>query len=94
MKIWKFELPLEGDIKIKMPIDTEMLCVQLQRGTPCLWVECDSESPRVHWNFAWVGTGHETPEIGIYVGTVQLTGGDLVLHLYDMGHDDDATPAE
>lgn len=91
MTIWKFELPLVGDIKLKMPVDADLLCVQLQRGNPCLWIECDPESPRVHRNFQWVGTGHETSRIGIYVGTVQLAGGDLVLHLYDLGHDDDAT---
>ncbi len=47
-----------------------------------MWVEVDSERPAtVTSRFLVVGTGHEVPDSGAYVGT-WVDESDLVWHLY------------
>jgi len=82
--IWKIEL---GDRIVKtheMPADSRILAVQIQHGAPVLWAEVDPSAPKVLRRFEWAATGGSVPR-GVYVGTVQLHDGALVLHLYDLG---------
>ena len=77
----------------------KMLAVQLQRGSPCIWYEVDIEEARLairddtpdtsRITVAMVGTDHENiSHIAqmAYMGTIQLQGGELVLHVYVRAH--------
>ena len=90
MTIWKYQLATDVvQQEIDMPMEAEFLSVQLQRGVPCLWVAINPDAERRKLGFEWVPTGAETPELGVYVGTVLMDDGNLVLHLYETGHDGD-----
>lgn len=75
-----------GGIQVAMPHGALPLCVQLQQGQPCLWVEVDTAQPMVMRTFVFFGTGHPIPQDKPlkYVGTFQLEGGALVFHLYEV----------
>ena len=44
--IWKFELDHKGNQEIELPIDYEILTIQVQNETPCLWVLVDPSKPK------------------------------------------------
>jgi hypothetical protein len=83
--IWKFQLTTTDLQHVQMP-KGPILFVAAQREVPCLWVEVDSEAPRIERLFAIYGTGHQMPE-GInqdYLGSYMLMEGALVFHVYEL----------
>lgn len=98
MKVWKYPLPVDDTadhFTVDLPAQfAELLTVQVQNGTPCLWAMVEPSAPKQTWHFHWVGTGHDIPEPvehtdgRVYLGTVQLYDGALVLHLFHSGYDD------
>jgi hypothetical protein len=86
MTIWKLPLEVTDEQEVSMPRDAQLLCVQTQRGMPCLWALVDAGKPAVKRSLLTVGTGHSAPsDIGAYVGTYQLElqGGMLVFHVFE-----------
>lgn len=89
--IYKYTLSLEGqDIKeVVMPVGANVLTVKVQGGTLCLWALVPAARgivPDETRRFLVVGTGQPFPEHPErYIGTVQLMGGALVLHVFDLG---------
>jgi hypothetical protein len=84
-QVWKFPLIDKG---VVMPVGSQLLCVQMQNGIPCIWAIVDPEAPKEKVNIRVYGTGHEIPEdAGLgYLGTVQ--DGPFVWHFFN-----DLTPA-
>ena len=90
--IWKYPLPFPQDMaEIMMPYDAQVLCVQLQSGSPCLWVRVNAEQQAVCMKrFRIMGTGHPLrlePFARFrhdYVGTFQLAGGDFIFHVFEL----------
>lgn len=80
--VWKFHVPVQDSVLRAMPTGAEVLCVQLQKGQPCVWALVDEQAPVVQREFNWRGTGHPMGNAGRYVGTVQLADGALVFHLF------------
>jgi hypothetical protein len=85
--VFKFHARMAGDFTVRFDVarDAVPLAFQLQRGLPCLWMEVTPHAPRrdlCTFELTLVGTGQNVPDGGRYVGTVQLQGGDLVLHGY------------
>ncbi len=73
--IWKFEFETTDNFILEMPKGAELLCVQLQKGGPCIWAIVDSNMPKEIYSFRIFGTGHdfEMPsEFYQYIGTYQL----------------------
>jgi hypothetical protein len=72
--IWKFQLELTEAQQIWLPNSAEILCVQMQGRTPCLWASLDSQAETWPWMIYLVGTGQPIPEVkGLnYIGTVQM----------------------
>ena len=68
-----------------IPAGARLLHCAEQHGQVALWFEVpDPEAPKVEHGYQLFGTG--TGPIGdhlVYVGTVLLAGGDLVLHVYE-----------
>lgn len=84
MRVLKFDLELRYTQKIKMPLHSDILAVQYQRGKLRLWAACP-ESPMTERKIAIVGTGNVMPDGElVFVGTVQQHGGDLVWHVFEI----------
>lgn len=83
-KIYKFPLEVTNEQRVEMPEGSEILCVQMQHGVPCVWAVGIEGAAKVKRTFAVYGTGHPmiTRQADKYVGTVQEHGGALVWHVF------------
>ena len=82
--IYKYAFEVTDHVSIAMPEGADLLCVQTQGHTQCIWAIVNPDLPLETRRFRVYGTGHpldETP--GIYVGTFQLMGGSLVFHVFE-----------
>ncbi len=85
--IWKYELPVDDRADITMPSGASVLCVQTQNPAPHIWAIVSPANPPEVRRFRTFGTGH--PIFGsedsklAYVGTYQLSGGQLVFHVFE-----------
>jgi hypothetical protein len=84
--IWKFEVALVSPQQVPMPNGTEILTVQTQGETGCLWALVDTEADSTDMRtFEVFGTGqiiHE--DMGIerkYIGTFQVR--PFVWHVFE-----------
>lgn len=85
-QIWKFAIN-PNLIMVKMPKDAEILTIQTQNETPCIWALVNPENAKELRHFEVYGTGRDIScDIGIerkYINTFQLDGGSLVFHLFE-----------
>ncbi len=85
--IYKYPIEIITDtFTIAIPIDAEILTIQMQYETPCIWAIVETESQPENRYFEIIGTGNPFPEESIerkYIGTFQLYGGGLVFHLFE-----------
>lgn len=91
MVVWKYPLDddmLNDHMQIDMPAGAQILTFQMQGEVPTLWALVDPKvnavEPRV---FRFAGTGHDIREnraILGYIGTIQMMGGKLVFHLFEI----------
>lgn len=90
MKIFKYELPIVDFHQVEMPVGAHVLSVQEQHGKLCLWAAVNQVEETETRSFSIVGTGHyfncdiESCKT-MYIGTVQMAGGSLVWHVFDLG---------
>lgn len=82
--IWKYELSVTDAQLVSMPADASILCVQMQRGKPCLWVLVEETARREKRAFCIFGTGNHftAGPHAEYIGTFQ--DGPLVWHLFEV----------
>lgn len=80
--IWKTTLKPADVQAIDVPAGSELLCAREQHEQICVWFRCDPDQPRETRNIAIVGTGHNTPDGGRYLGTASLKGGQLIFHIF------------
>ena len=87
--IWKYEIPIADEFTLMLKKGGRILCVQVQRGIPCIWVIVDTEAEEEARCFMLRGTGHELAASSgtyYYIGTFQLGNGDFVGHLFERGN--------
>ena len=86
-QVWKFPLKADDHNDVEMPEYAQLLHVREQHGTPCLWALVDPSARKVKRRVRIAGTGHniEVDECNVYVGTVELHGGALIFHVFDLG---------
>lgn len=86
-RVFKYELPIDDVVCIKMPAGAQALTVDTQHGDPQLWVLVNPDAPMVAHRFRVAGTGHpiESKDAEKYVGSFQLYSGSFVGHLFDLG---------
>jgi hypothetical protein len=83
MKIFKYPLTLTDKQTILLPIGAELLTIQNQNGSLCLWASVDEKAFLEARTFAIYGTGNPLPEsIGRYISTVQMDG--FVWHIFEI----------
>ena len=85
--IWKYPLKVTDQQVIDFPSECpQILCLQMQKGIPTLWVEVNPESVTERWLVHVYGTGHplddKMDERGLYIGTFMIESGALVFHVY------------
>jgi len=81
--IYKYTLTSDRT-ELEMPAGAKVLSVQQQYGEIQLWAMVDPEKAYEWRAFDVYGTGALLPdELGEYVGTVQVGGGEIVLHVFD-----------
>ena len=82
--IWKYPFEIKDDLTIEMPAGAEILSVQVQHGEPCIWVLVDPSNKWDVRHFMVRGTGHSVDFDGRFIGTIQIMGGSLVFHLFEL----------
>lgn len=85
--VWKFEIDPRAEVcKVKMPIGSKPLSVQLQFESAQLWCLCNpQERLYEERHFVLVGTGERfTSDIVNYIGTFQVQGGAFIWHLFEV----------
>lgn len=86
--IWKTVLPLSDVNTIQVPKGAKFLTVQVQPQIGiCVWYRFDraSETDLVSRGIAIIGTGnqYDPANLGDYLGTFQIAGGNLVFHAFE-----------
>lgn len=72
-----------------MPESSKILHFALQRGTPTLWAEVDTEKDMIDRDFAYFATGQSQDEHREYdtelryIGSVLMSEDWYVFHLYE-----------
>lgn len=83
--IWKFPLAVVSPYAITMPKGAEMLTVQRQGETACLWAIVDPDADKERRVFEAFGTGqHMHEDMGVsrkYIGTFQVP--PFVWHVFE-----------
>ncbi|MDQ3223266.1 MAG: hypothetical protein M3Q75_07335 [Gemmatimonadota bacterium] len=81
-RVYKYPVPVAMEFTLEIPVNAEVLTVQTQGGVGSIWILVDPDAPVVQRRFRVVLTGREAPPWH-YVGTFQLDGGAMVLHLFE-----------
>ena len=81
--IWKQTLKPKSAQEVMMPRGARILSAQAQDNLPTIWFQCDPDEPMEWRNIHIVGTDHEPPANAKFIGTVQLSGGSLVVHIFE-----------
>ena len=86
MKIFKYTITPADHFELELPIGAQILTVQTQYGVPCIWCLVNPNLSTEIRRFRMAGTGHPINEdfTLIYIGTFQMSGGQLIFHLFEM----------
>jgi hypothetical protein len=82
--IHKYPVFILDEFRLPLPIDAQILTVQMQHGDPYIWAKVDPDAAKEMRNFRLYGTGHPMDQDGQYVGTFQAKDGQLVFHLFEV----------
>ncbi len=83
-QVLKYKLGIVGLQEIELPEGAQILSVQTQHESICLWALVDQDKAKEMRRIILIGTGHYLPEGDHkFLGTVQELGGDLVWHLFE-----------
>ena len=81
--IWKYNLALADLQAIQMPKGAEILHVEHQAGSLCLWARVHTDEPQVSREIYITGTGHPAPPRLPHV--CSFLQGAFVWHVFDGG---------
>ncbi len=86
--IWKYQIPINDKFAIEIPVGSQVLSVQMQKGSPCIWVLVNPDNKLASRAFNLVGTGQKLPSDWDctkkkFIGTFQMAEGNLVYHLFE-----------
>ncbi len=92
MVIYKY--PITPEFTLELPCNYKILDVQVQKGSPVLWVLQDNKKVVLEpHKFVCIPTGHPIDNVTgwKYIGTFQVDGGSLVFHLFEVPNGDPKT---
>lgn len=80
--IWKFPLAEKHSQEIEMPQGAQIMCVQMQAGTVCIWAMVHPNAEKECRTIEIYGSGHEIgDQRRVYLGTFQ--SGPFVFHVFE-----------
>lgn len=83
-RIFKYPVPVDDSFSLELPIGSHILCVQMQKSEPVMWIECNPDAIKTVRYFYLFGTGMEVSEKAVrYIGTIQMLAGGLIFHLFE-----------
>lgn len=83
--IFKYFLPVSIPFTLAMPQGATILVAQNQAEAVVIWAEVEASAPLTTRTFVTTMTGEPLPRgKKQFLGTVQLQGGALVFHVYEM----------
>lgn len=84
MVIYKYTIAPETHINL--PVDAKVLSVQMQHGSPRMWILYDDNAPKIERSFILLPTGDIASAIELkeFIGTFQMHNGDYVWHLFEI----------
>lgn len=87
--IWKYVIRTTDEQRIEMPLDSEILAVQIQLREPVIWCLIDMDAKKAFRKLHTFGTGHliKNNYTGKYIGTYQVCDGLGAFHLFDYGYE-------
>lgn len=80
--IHKYNFPVQDYVTLWIPYGAKILCVDEQYGDPCIWALVENNNLLEEVKLRIYGTGRPIEQVGEYFGTVQLSGGALVFHIF------------
>lgn len=85
MRIYKYKIETTDTQVVELPIGSEILTIQTQNGSPCLWAMVnEKEDSTERRTIDIFGTGHNIDStLRRYIGTYQLHDGGLVFHCFE-----------
>ena len=87
VKIFKYPVSITDSFTLDMPKGADILSFQIQEGNPYIWALVNPEAEIEKRTFRLAGTGHPIEELPLdlfFIGTVQMVGGNLVWHLFEV----------
>ena len=83
-EIWKFDVEVENEFTIMMPVGSRILSVRLQNGEPKIWATVNADAAMEERTFTVIETG-DTVNAGLkFVGTFMLSEDRFVGHLFEI----------
>jgi len=83
-KILKYLLMVIESQKLELPVGSEILTVQVQRGAICLWANVDPDLDKYETReIIMHETDHPLFDNLDYISTMQLQDGHLVFHVFE-----------
>ena len=88
--IYKYQIDFHqvgnGQFSLRLPVGAEILSCQVQYDQPVIWAMIDLSQPQEDRPLAFWPTGMAIPFDGYmrHVDSIQMYGGDLVFHLFDL----------
>ena len=85
--IYKYVLNVDDKQQVSIPLDAEILSVQMQGESLCMWALIDTENEPENRTFEIFGTGHSIHwEMGVerkFISTFQIPSRGLVFHIFE-----------
>lgn len=84
--VWKYEFSIKDVFTLQIPKDAEILLIDSQNETGCLWILVDSDKPLENRVFCLYGTGHPITldrQALSFIGSFQQRNGALVWHVFE-----------
>jgi hypothetical protein len=80
--IYKYPFEISDEVRLDMPIDAKILCVEVQAGVPMMWALVNPRAVNTTRRFRVIGTGHlfDTSYL-VYVTTFQQP--PFVWHVFE-----------
>ena len=82
MTVWKYVLTMSDEQEVIMPVDAEILHVEMQGAVLCMWALVKADSKMKHRIFRIRGTGHHVDSNDIYIGTA--VSDPYVWHVFEV----------
>ncbi len=83
-RIYKYNLLVSDSQMVSLPLDSEILSVQMQGDSLMMWclVDTNKASEQIIINIFGTGNPIDNDFKGLFIDTFQMNGGSLVFHVF------------